>query len=106
MADYQILYWADVPYGVRAFEGQKRVSKQLPMKFQKVIGVLAMISGKTSQADYRDGFVWGPRLSREGSPEQVAQAIYEELIAAYPPQRLVEIVRRYKNAQSAHNRSE
>jgi hypothetical protein len=99
VSEYQILYWDDVPYGVRAYEERKRVSKQLPMKFQKVIGVLCMVSGRNSQADYQKGFVWGPRLSREGSAEQVAQQLYDELIAAYPPSRLVEIVRQCKNAQ-------
>ena len=101
MAEYQILYRDDVPFGVRAFEEKKRVSKQLPMKFQKVIGVLCMVTGRNSQADYQKGFVWGPRLSREGSAEQVAQQLHDELVAAYPPSRLVEIVRQYKNAQKA-----
>jgi hypothetical protein len=101
MADYQIMYWDDVPYGVRAFEDKKRVSKQLPMKFMKVIGVLCMVTGRTSQADFQKGFVWGPRQSREGSAEQVAQQLYDELVAAYPPSRLVEIVRQCKSAQSA-----
>ncbi len=100
MADYQIMYWGELPYGVRAFEDKKRVSKQLPMKFQKVIGVLCMVSGKTSQADFQKGFIWGPRQSREGSAEQVAQQVYDELVAAYPPNRLVEIVRQHKNAKS------
>ncbi len=100
MAEYQILNWGDLPYGVRAFEDKKRVSKQLPMKFQKVIGVLCMVSGKTSQADFQKGFIWGPRQSREGSAEQVAQQVYDELVAAYPPSRLVEIVRQHKNAKS------
>ncbi len=59
-----------------------------------------MVSGKTSQADFQKGFIWGPRQSREGSAEQVAQQVYDELVAAYPPNRLVEIVRQHKNAKS------
>jgi hypothetical protein len=101
MAEYQIMYWDELPYGVRAFEDKKRVSKQLPPKFMKVIGVLCMVTGRTSQADFQKGFVWGPRLSREGSAAEVAQQVHDELIAAYPPKRLVEIVRQYKNAQKA-----
>ena len=99
MADYQILYWGNVPYGVRAFEDKKRVSKQLPMKFQKLISVLCVTSGKTSQEDYKKGFVWGERRSRAGSAEQVAQQVYDELVAAYPPKRIVEIARKYKDAK-------
>jgi hypothetical protein len=101
MADYQILYWDEVPFGVRAYEDNKRVSKQLPMKFHKVIGVLCMVTGRTSQTDYVKGFVWGPRQTREGSAAEVAQQVHDELVAAYPPSRLVEIVRHYKDAQAA-----
>lgn len=101
MADYQILYWDEVPYGVRAFEDKRRVSKQLPSKFMKVIGVLCMVTGRNSQADFQKGFVWGPRQAREGTAEQVAQQLHDELIAAYPPNRLVEIVREYKRAEAA-----
>ena len=99
MAEYQILYWDEVPYGVRAFEDKKRVSKHLPPKFMKVIGVLCMVTGRNSQSDFQKGFVWGARLSRVGTAEQVAQQVHDEIIAAYPPSRLVDIVRQYKNIQ-------
>lgn len=96
MADYQIMWFDQVPYGVRAYEDKKRVSKQLPMKFMKVIGVLCMVTGRTSQKDFQNGFVWGPRLNREGTADQVAQQVHDELIASYPPSRLVAIVRECK----------
>lgn len=101
MAEYQILYWDEIPFGVRAYEENRRVSKQLPMKFQKVIGVVCMVTGRTSQQDYQEGFTWGARESREGSAEQVAQQIHDELVFAYPPSRLVGIVRRYKETKQA-----
>lgn len=99
MADYQIMYWGDIPYAVRAFEDKKRVSKQLPNDFEKAIDAASMASGKTTQEDYQKGFRWGPRQSREGSADQVAQAVYDELVAAYPMSRLIEIARQYKNAK-------
>lgn len=98
MADYQIMWWDQVPYGVRAFEEKKRVSRQLPMKFMKVIGVLCMVTGRTSQSDFQKGFIWGPRQCREGTAELVAQQVHDELVASYPPSRLVQIVRECKAA--------
>ena len=99
MAEYQIMYWGDIPYAVRAYEDTKRVSKQLPNDFEKAIDAASMASGKTTQQDYQKGFRWGPRQSREGSAEEVAQAIYDELIGEYPMTRLMEIARQAKQAK-------
>ena len=100
MADYQIMYWGEIPYAVRAYEDNQRVSKQLPSDFEKAIDAASMASGKTTQEDYQSGFRWGPRQSREGSAVQVAQAVYDELIAAYPLSRLMEIARQHRNPDS------
>ncbi len=99
MADYQIMYWGDIPYAVRAFEDKTRVSKQLPTDFEKAIDAASMTSGKTTQEDYQKGFRWGPRQSRNGNADEVAQAICNELIAEYPMTRLLEIARQYKIAK-------
>ena len=96
MAEYQIMYWGDIPYAVRAYEDKKRVSKQLPGDFEKAIDAASMASGKTTQEDYQKGFRWGPRESRDGNAAEVAQAVYDELVAQYPLMRLMELARNYK----------
>jgi Virulence factor len=96
MAEYQIMYWGDIPYAVRAYEDKKRVSKQLPGDFEKAIDAASMASGKTTQEDYQKGFRWGPRESRDGSAAEVAQVVYDELVAQYPLMRLMELARNYK----------
>jgi hypothetical protein len=98
MAEFQIMYWDDIPYAVRAYEGRKRVSKQLPGDFEKAIDAASMASGKTTQEDYQKGFRWGPREPRDGSAAEVAQAVYDELVAAYPLTRLMEMAREHKNS--------
>lgn len=98
MAEFQIMYWDDIPYAVRAYEGSKRVSKQLPGDFEKAIDAASMASGKTKQEDYQKGFRWGPREPRDGSAAEVAQAVYDELVTAYPLTRLMEIARNHKNS--------
>lgn len=97
MAEFQIMYWGEIPYAVRAYEGSRRVSKQLPGDFEKAVDAANMATGKTTQEDYQKGFRWGPREAREGSAEEVAQAVYDELISAYPLTRLMEMAKQYKN---------
>jgi hypothetical protein len=46
MAEFQIMYWDDIPYAVRAYEGSKRVSKQLPTDFEKAIDAASMAAGR------------------------------------------------------------
>ena len=99
MAEYQIMYWDDIPYAVRAYEGTKRVSKQLPSEFEKAIDAVCMATGRTTQEEYQKGFRWHPRQSRDGSAEEVAQAVYDELISQYPFARLMEIARQSRNAK-------
>ncbi len=99
MAEYQIMYWKDIPYAVRAYEGTTRVSKQLPSDFEKAIDAAAMTLNLTTQDDYQAGFVWGERQTRTGSARHVAQAVYDELVAEYPLSRLMEMAKNYKNAK-------
>lgn len=96
MAEYQIMYWDDIPYAVRAYEGGKRVSKQLPTEFEKAVDAASMASGKTTQEDYQKGFRWGARESRDGTAEEVAQAVYDELVEQYSATRLLELARGHK----------
>jgi hypothetical protein len=96
MAEYQVMYWENIPYAVRAYEGSQRVSKQLPGDFEKAIDAASMASGKTTQEDYQKGFRWGPREIREGSAAEVAQAVFDELVTNYPLTRLLEMARNHK----------
>ncbi len=100
MAEYQIMYWGDIPYAVRAYEGKERVSKQLPGDFEKAIDAACMAAGRTTQEDYQKGFSWGPRQARTGSAAEVAQAVYDELVATYPLARLLDMARNHKNRNS------
>jgi hypothetical protein len=100
MAEFQIMYWDNIPYAVRAYEGSKRVSRQLPGDFEKAVDAASVASGKTTQEDYQKGFRWGPREPRDGSAAEVAQAVYDELVAAYPLTLLMEMARNHKSLKS------
>lgn len=94
MAEYRVLYWMDIPYGVRATAGEDKVTRQLPRAFEAAIDAAAMAEGATEQDAYREGFRWGPVQQREGDPETVADAVVAELQEVYPSERLRKLARR------------
>ncbi|MFW6182214.1 MAG: virulence factor, partial [Chloroflexota bacterium] len=69
------------------------VRKMLPDYFQQAIDGAAMAEGSTDSDAYLEGWDWGPQEEREGSAEEVAEALVVELEEAYPKSRLTEMVR-------------
>lgn len=97
MAKVKIMYWKDaIPYGVRAFDEHGKVTRQLPNHFIATVDAAAMVEGDTDQNAYRDGFTWGAAEEREGTAEEVAEAVVAEIIAAYPMQRLTKLAQGLK----------
>jgi len=94
MAQVRIMFWKDIPYAVRATEGQTRASRQLPAAFQETVDEAAMVEGATDAADYQAGFTWGAPEERPGTVEAVADAVVAEIVASYPPDRLKGLTRR------------
>jgi len=94
MALVRIMYWKDIPYGVRASDEGGRVSRQLPREFQEAVDAAAMAEGATSQDDYQAGFTWRPPEERPGSAAAAADAVVAEIVAAYPHERLARLSRR------------
>lgn len=84
MASYQIMYWHDIPVQVRAGGRRDRFSVELPTRFQEAVDSAAMAAKLTGTDAYLAGFVWGEPQERDGSPEEVAQAIAAELAAQFP----------------------
>jgi hypothetical protein len=61
-------------------EGDGRtVKKQLSQKIQNAIDAYAMVEGATSTADYAAQYKRGTWVEREGTPEEVAEALLSEL---------------------------
>jgi hypothetical protein len=83
MTAYQILYWHDIPVQVRAGGRRDRVSVALPDRFQEAVDSAAMRARLTGSDAYIDGYQWGETQEREGTAEQVAQAVAAELAAQY-----------------------
>jgi hypothetical protein len=80
MVKYQILYWKQLPSQVKVFEeGKRPVSRQLPPSFQTEITRTAMALGVTDTDEYLDQWQWSTLQERDGSAEDVADALVLEL---------------------------
>ena len=88
MAQVQITYWRNIPAMVTAREGRRRAKIQLPQRFQNAIDEAAMRAGLIGTDEYLEEWRRGPWEEREGSPEEVAQAVAQELEAAFPREKL------------------
>ena len=81
MATYRILYWQEVPSQIRAEDEDGEVSVPLPQKFMTRIDSLAAVRGLEGSDDYLAQWRWSEDAEREGSAQEVADAICLELDA-------------------------
>jgi hypothetical protein len=81
MATYRILYWQDVPSQIRAEDEHGDVSLALPPRFMERIDALAASLGLTGSDDYLAQWHWSDDEERDGTAQEVADAICRELEA-------------------------
>ena len=82
MATYKILYWQEIPSQIRAEDEIEDVTVPLDPRFMERIDRLAVQRGLQSTDDYLAQWRWSEEQEREGSAQDVAQAIRTELEAA------------------------
>ena len=83
MTRYRIMYWKHIPQSFMV-EGEGRtLKKQLSQKVQDKIDAYAMAEGLTSTSDYAAQYKRGNWIERDGSPEEVAEAVLAELEAQF-----------------------
>lgn len=81
MATYKILYWQEVPSQIFASDDENEVNLPLPQKFFERIDAVALARGLHNSDDYLDQWNWGDEVERDGSADEVAQAVLAELDA-------------------------
>jgi len=86
---FQVLYWKHIPSQVMAWEGEDKAKRMLPDYFQAAIDAYAMKDGSTEMDAYLEGWRRGPVEERAGTPNEVLNAVVEELTAANPRARLM-----------------
>ena len=83
MAVYQILYWREIPAQVKAFDGGRAISRQLPERYQHEIDRLAMELGLAGGDEYLNQWHWTAKLDRPGTAAEVLESVSQELIAEW-----------------------
>jgi hypothetical protein len=83
MTLYRILYWQEVPSQIKADDGVDEVTVPLSSKFMERIDQLAGQRGLQQSDDYLAQWKWSEDEEREGSAEEVAEAIRAELEARW-----------------------
>ena len=79
MARYRIMYWKHIPQSFTVEGDGRTLKKQLSQKIQDKIDAYAIVEGLTSTSDYAAQYKRGDWIERDGSPEEVAEAVLAEL---------------------------
>ena len=81
MASYKVLYWQEVPSQIKAEDDADDVTIPLPDRFQERIDRLAAERGLSGADDYLAQWRWSDDEDRDGTAQQVAEAVRDELVA-------------------------
>ncbi len=80
MASYRVLAWRDIPTQVQATDlTGTRVNRAMPRWFMQEISRITMREGLAGTDDYLAAFTWSDETERDGSAEEVAEAVCLEL---------------------------
>jgi metal-dependent amidase/aminoacylase/carboxypeptidase family protein len=83
MAKYRIMYWKHIPQSFTVEGDGRTIKKQLSQKIQDKIDAYAMAEGLTSTSDYAAQYKRGDWIERDGTPEEVADALLSQLEAEF-----------------------
>ena len=81
MALFQVLYWQDIPAQVKAWDDFDESKIELGPRFVALIDQAAQSQGLTGTDEYLAQWRWGDELERDGTAQEVADAVRRELEA-------------------------
>ena len=81
MATYKVLSWQEVPSQIRAEDDTDDVTLLMPDRFQERIDRLAAERGLGGADDYLAQWQWSEETERDGTAQDVAEAVRAELEA-------------------------
>ena len=84
MAEYQVLYWKDIPAQIKVFEGRRPRSHPLPDSFQDEIDRVATREGLTGTDAYLDQWHWSEKKDHPGNAAEVVEAVTEKIKSQFP----------------------
>lgn len=83
MANYKILSWKEIPTQIRVEDESDTVNVMLDDRFLKLIDAQAMKDGQTETDAFLAQWHWGDEGEREGSAQEVAEALRAEIEAKW-----------------------
>ena len=95
MAEFRVTYWRDLPSLVTARDGEHTAKSALDARFMVAIDEAAMRLGATDSDAYLEGWRQSAWDERGGSPEEVAQAVANELESEFGETRVQEMLDLY-----------
>ena len=81
MATYRTLYWQEIPSQVKAEDDADDVTLPMDARFMERIDLMAARRGLQEQDDYLAQWKWSDEKEREGTAQEVAEAVKAELEA-------------------------
>ena len=88
MTEFRVTYWRDLPSLVTARDGEHTAKAALDPRFMIAIDEAAMRLGATDSEAYLEGWRQSEWEERGGSPEEVVEAVAQELDAEYDQARV------------------
>jgi hypothetical protein len=82
MAAYRVLYWHEFPAQVKATDGTTEANVALAPSFTERIDRAAMKRGMWGTDEYLEGWQWSEPQNRDGTAQEVAEAVKLELEAS------------------------
>ena len=81
MATYKILYWQEIPSQIKVEDELDDLTVPMPDRFQERIDLMAARRGLQEADAYLAQWKWSEEEDREGSAEEVAEAVRVDLEA-------------------------
>jgi hypothetical protein len=78
---YKILYWQEIPSQIKAEDERDELTLALPPRFMERIDLLAAQRGLQQTDDYLAQWHWTEEQQRDGTAQDVAEAVRAELEA-------------------------
>jgi Virulence factor len=95
VAEFRVTYWRDLPSLVTARDGARTAKAPLDPRFMIAIDDAAMRLGAIDSDAYLEGWRQSDWDERGGSPEEVAQAVANELESEFGETRVQEMLDSY-----------
>jgi hypothetical protein len=101
MADRIVVFWRDIPAQVIIKQGRRTAKRELPARFAEAIDMAAMRAKLTGTDAYLEQWRRGEPVACGDDLEAEAQRAHDELDAAYPQERVRELVKNLGSEASA-----